>query len=777
VVPIPVGAQPNAITITGRDVWVVNSGDGTVTRINADSNTSTQTIPVGTLPDAIASGPRGIWVGNRGDDTIQYIDPTTGAPRPAISADGPPDGIALDGNTAWVTDTLDGTVSQVDTTTGDVIHGPIHTDAGASGIALTAHDVWVTNSLALSVTRIDRATGQVVGVIRVGDGPSSITAAGKYLWVGDQYDGTITRIDPTRGDDVRNYAIGSSPTGLAAIGDKVWVASGAFTSRSHIGGTLRVVSYFIPGDLGGIDPANVYVPLPLAAQRMVYDGLVSFRQASGQAGWTLVPDLATALPQPTDGGRTYTFTIRPGIRYSDGTTVIASDIRRGVLRELRSTLGNPLVFFDGIRGAATCIAHRQSCDTVLRTGIVVKDPGRITFHLTAPDPNFLYKLTYFAVATAPTAPATPPMVAAPLPATGPYMIKTYRQRKNSENPFQRTSEFTMVRNPYFHQWSFAAQPNGYPKVIDFQHVSSAAAAVKLVQDGAADVTLLPYAFTDQATNAHLVQDLRQRFGPARLHTVTVPDTDYPISLNTHIPPFNSRDARQAVNYTVDRNLLITLSSGPSPGVPSCQMLPPNFPGYRPYCPYTTGPADGPYRGPDLPRAQALIARSDTRDMAVTVWGYAGPNHPTNQYIARVLHQLGYRVTLRELPNNLNTGDAYLSDPAHRVQIAVIGHGWLPDYPSPSTYYDDMASCHDYSNHHMYCNPALDRLAGQATALQATDPAASRALWTHIDKTLTDEAPWVVSNNETWSTFTSSRVRNFQLAPQYNMPVFDQLWVE
>jgi YVTN family beta-propeller protein len=332
---IPVGAQPAAITVMGQDVWVANHGDGTVDRINAQSNTVTQTVTVGTQPDAITSGPTGVWVANHGDNTIQRIDPGTGKASEPIPVDAPLDGIAVDGNTVWLTDSQDGTITQLDTRTGEPVRSPIHADAGASAIAITAHDVWVTNWLALSVTRIDRTTGQVVDTIPVGDGPNSIVSAGRDIWVGDQYDGTVTRIDPDRGHAVREYAIGASPTGLAAVGANVWVSSAPFAARAHRGGTLRIVSYTLPGAWSGIDPANAYVGFDLAMERMVYDGLVAFHQASGDAGLTLVPDLATTLPTPTDGGRTYTFTVRPGIHYSTGATVRASDIRRGVLRDLQ----------------------------------------------------------------------------------------------------------------------------------------------------------------------------------------------------------------------------------------------------------------------------------------------------------------------------------------------------------------------------------------------------------------------------------------------------------
>ena len=124
--------------------------------------------------------------------------------------------------------------------------------------------------------------------------------------------------------------VGSTPRGLAAAGSGVWVAARPFAAASHRGGTLTEVGKYLPGP----DPAQAYGPPGMPALATVYDGLVAFRKTDGALGGTLVPDLAVTLPRPADGGTTYTFTLRPGIRYSNGTPVRASDFRRGIQRQL-----------------------------------------------------------------------------------------------------------------------------------------------------------------------------------------------------------------------------------------------------------------------------------------------------------------------------------------------------------------------------------------------------------------------------------------------------------
>src|SRR5262249_20138664 len=191
--------------------------------------------------------------------------------------------------------------------------------------------------------------------------------------------------DP-RADHVdRAVSLGRSPRGIAVAGPGIWVAARAFAAASHRGGTLTVV-YELPY----ADPVQAYDPISPSAMTTVYDGLVTLRRAGGVPGFTLVPDLALTLPRPTDGGTTYTFTLRRGIRYSNGTPVRASDFRRGIQRDLG--LGYATGYYEGILGARACSLHPRRCD--LSPGIAVNDAaGTVTFHLSQADPDFLYKLS------------------------------------------------------------------------------------------------------------------------------------------------------------------------------------------------------------------------------------------------------------------------------------------------------------------------------------------------------------------------------------------------
>jgi len=753
IAPIPVGADPAAVAVTGQDAWVANSGDGTVSQIDTTTNTVVQKIPVGNEPVAIASGRSGVWVANQGDDTVDRINPVTGTVTMRnIEVGGGPDGIAVSPDAVWVANSEDGTVTRIDPATGTP-GGPVFVGAGPAGIAVTPTAVWVANSLDRSVMKIDPSRDRVIDSIDVGDGPGAIAAANDGIWVSDQFNATLDRIDPRTDLVDRVIPVSSSPQGIAAARTGVWVAARPFAAASHRGGTLTEVSAGFPLQL---DPVHD-ISVTTAALAAVYDGLVAFRKAGGTQGDTLVPDLAVTLPRPADGGTAYTFTLRRGIRYSTGAPVRASDFRRGLQREL--SLGDFPDYYEGILGAQAC---HQNPRCALAAGIVTNDAARtVTFHLRQADPDFLDKLALLFAVPAP--PGTPGhlMDRAPfLPGTGPYMISHY----------QPNSSLTLVRNPHFRQWSYAAQPAGYPSVIRIERMTDHRKEQSAVAAGRADLV-------DISLDGLPYRPLAIRY-PARVHT-GLPLNAWALFLNNRVPPFTSLKARQAINYAIDRDRFIQLTSfGVSgPATPTCQILPADFPSHQPYCPYTTGAKDGAWHGPDLATAMRLAHQSGTTHVPVTVWNWMGK--PVGAYLVHVLRQLGYQATLHDVP--LGQFFATARDSRHKIQMGTAG--WIPDIPSPSDFFLPVLTCQSFyhdptstNNYAGFCDPHADRLVNEARAAQQTDPAAARRLWAQADHVVTDQAPWVPTFNESWAWFVSARVRNCQESPYYAGPLLDQMWV-
>jgi YVTN family beta-propeller protein len=728
---IDVGGEPSGVVVAGGFVWVSVADRGSVAQISPDVNKVVNTVPVGNQPTGIAAGRSGVWVANSTDHTVQRIDPTAGKVTGAVDVGGAPTGIAVTADTVWVTNTEDGTVSVIDPRSA-TLRNNYPVGGGPTGIAAAAGALWVTNNLDGALARLDPATG-VVTTTPVGNGPTSVVAAGGKLWVSNEYGAELVRVDAKTSKVDHTLKVGGTPHGLAAAGGSLWVTAAA-SGISHRGGTLTVLGEKF-GELESIDP-NSYNSQAL---RIAYDGLVGIRRAASAAGTTLVPNLATALPTPVNAGKTYAFRLRKGIRYSTGDPVRASDLRRAIERSERVPDG----LFSGIRGAAAC-QNPSTCD--LSAGIQTDDAtGSVTFRLLKPDPEFLYKLSL------PLASAVPPGTSSfevgsdPIPATGPYMIAQFYPDQTLE----------LVRNPYFREWSRAAKPDGYPDRIVFRAVDDGDAAhdaaLTQVLHGKADLTYGP--FPDR------MPELKTRYA-GQLHLNPSANL-FIMALTTTAPPFNDVRTRQALNYAVDRDELVRAWGGSDTFRGSCQVLPPGFPGYAPYCRYAT----------DLARAHRLVAQSGTSGDPVTV-AVDPSRRAVGQYIERVLTDLGYKARLDVAATDQ---DYYNGVWGGQQRAEVIEIGWGPNYPAASNFLQELFSCHS-ENPRPFCDPEVEANIQSALALQQSQPAAAGREWQQADRAVVDRAALLSLGFPLDAVVTSRRVGNYLYQPGQS-GLIDQLWVK
>jgi len=753
---ITVGSSPSGITTGNGAVWVANSLDGTVSRIDPTTNMVVQPIRVGNGPVGIVYAAGSVWVANTGDDTITMINAVSGTPTKKLPIAATE--LAFGDGTLWASERSANRVARIDPATGSLVQ-TIQVGNGPTGLAFGSGAAWVANSLDGTVSRIDPATN-IATAVAVGNGPTAVAVGASGVWVSNQFDGTLARIDPRTSQVVQRIRVGNRPQGVAILGGDVLV-SVRQSDAGHRGGTLTVR---MNRDLDSIDTAVAYDTTSWTILRMTSDGLVAFNQASGLAGTQLVPDLAVSLPTPTDGGRTYTFRLRPDIRDSNGRLVKASDFRSTFERDFE--VGGAAVgttYYDGIVGAARCEKSPKGCD--LSQGIVADDGAEmVTFHLVAPDPEFLYKL---ALPFAYVVPAgTPPQEVGthPLPATGPYVIASYLPKH----------VLRLVPNPRFHEWSKAAQPDGYPDEIVVQIGGTPDEAVNDVLRGTADAFSTSQSETPPSEG--LLATIETRYA-SQVHTNPQQAT-IALFLNTRVAPFNQLDVRRALNYAADRAAAVEAVGGPDVAQVTCQILPPQFPGYRPYCPYTAGAtAQGNWTAPVLAKARALVAASGTHGMRITVWSWAdlgglGP------YAVKLLQSLGYRASMK-----VRGGHGYFSVIGDSRTKAQIGTDeWISDYPAASGFFNPILTCASFLpdnpgnfNAAQFCDQGIDRQVEQALTDQATNPDAARGLWESVDRQTVDQAPWVPLVNPKAVDVLSKRVGNYQYSPPLGM-LIDQLWV-
>jgi peptide/nickel transport system substrate-binding protein len=386
----------------------------------------------------------------------------------------------------------------------------------------------------------------------------------------------------------------------------------------------------------------------------------------------------------------------------------------------------------------------------------------ITFHLSKPDPDFLYKL---ALPFGSVVPAGSPPVgtgARPLPATGPYRILRYVPGR----------EAVLVRNRHFRPWSAVAQPSGFPDRITLRLGLDPVRQAREISAGSADVMLsnpLPGA----------LRRLGRRV-PLQLHSWALPEFEG-MFLNTRVAPFDRTAVRRALALAVDRAAVVELYGGANSARPACQILPPGFPGHQPFCPYTSRPnAAGVWQSPDVARARSLIARSGTTGMEVVVATIRNDarKRAMGSYLVGVLNDLGYHARLR-LYRDHHAYYPAVGLTRNRVQIGVMA--WYADYQAASIFFRPLLTCAAYRlqspslNLSAFCAPAIDAEIARATSLQAANPAAAHAVWGKIDREVTLRAPLLPLVNPLGVDFVSRRVGNYQRNPAFGI-LLGRLWI-
>ena len=520
------------------------------------------------------------------------------------------------------------------------------------------------------------------------------------------------------------------------------------TSAGGSGGTFLSVAKGAPS--GSPDPQINYTLQEWQLLIFSHDGLVAFKRVGGTEGTKLVPDLATSIPKPTDGGKTYTFTIRKGIKFSNGKELKPSDVKYTFERLFKiGQSPNAGSWYNVIVGGDACVKTPSTCN--LDKGIVVDDANStVTFHLTRGDPEFLDKIAVPFAFILPT--GTPNKeVQIPPPGTGPYKWVEYNPNK----------EMKLVRNTYFKVWSKDAQPAGLPDVIVQKFGLSGEAQVTQVENGQAD-------WMFDTPPADRLSEMSTKY--ASQVYVNPLTAVYYFAFNVRVPPFNNLKARQGVNFATDRNALVKIYGGPKLAVPTCQILPPSFPGYQAYCPYTKNPGSGKWTAPDMAKAQQLINASGTKGASVKVnTDTTDVNKAFGLYFVGLLNKLGYKAQLQALSPDIQY--PYCQNSKNKIQFCYSS--WYQDYPAASDFLNVLLGCDSFvpnsnasPNIAEFCNKPIQGQMNAALQQGITDPTGANTKWAAVDKAVTDQAPWVSMFNPKYVNFVSKRVKGFQFSPQW-----------
>ena len=399
-----------------------------------------------------------------------------------------------------------------------------------------------------------------------------------------------------------------------------------------------------------MDPGLAYTVAAWQVMWNVHMSLLGYKHVAGDGGTKLIPYLAQSMPTISSNGTVYKFTLRPGLKYSNGKPVKASDFLYTIKRDY--LINSPGVgFFSPIVGADNFGKTKKG--TI--PGIVVNDAKRtITVKLSHPEGDMENILATLFAAFVPTGTPNTDQSTKGIPATGPYMVTSYTPMRG----------FVLKRNPNWSANNIPGVPKGNPDKVTATMITDGSAALQSVLSGRSDYDFIT------VPNDRL-PDIQKKYS-SQLKIYTSPNTYY-YFMNFRVPPFNKLEARQAVNYAIDRNAIAqTIFAGLAK--PTQNILPPNYPQYKKIDFYTY----------DLNKAKQLVQKSGTKGMKIVVYGDNTPPSATlTQYLSGQLNKIGWKAT----PKLLSHG-VYFTTIGNQATKAQAGFtDWFQDYPNPIDWFD------------------------------------------------------------------------------------------
>jgi peptide/nickel transport system substrate-binding protein len=511
---------------------------------------------------------------------------------------------------------------------------------------------------------------------------------------------------------------------LVACGGGGGSSSGSSGSGGSEGGTLNATYASFPDYL---DPQLSYTAEGWTAMGEVYIPLLTYKHANGTAGAALEPGLAKEMPKISNGGKTYTMFLRPGLKYSDGTPVKASDFTYAVERAFKVNSGGS-VFYTGIVGAEKFAETKKGGIPGIKTN---DKTGEIVIDLTKPRGTFSNELGLMFVAPVPAGTPNEDLSANPPPGTGPYMITKSQPGRGWE----------YARNPYWAKANSKAMPN-YPS----GHIDGAKiTVVRNPQSQVNDIEQGKYDWMQNPPPSNRYQEVLSKYEGTQFEPFSTISTYY-FWMNTRKAPFNDPKVRQAVNYAVDPEALERIYSGQITA--THQILPEGMPGHKKLDLY-------PH---NLAKAKEMLKEANPSDMDITVWtDTESPNNEAGEYYEGVLKELGFNAKLKII-----NADNYFTIIGNQT-TADLDTGWsdwYEDYPHPNDFFQPLLAGESIlpTNNGNFANIDEPKLNKEIAKLGEEQLGPEQeAAYAELDKKYMELAPWIPYGQRTLSTFVSSNI--------------------
>jgi peptide/nickel transport system substrate-binding protein len=503
------------------------------------------------------------------------------------------------------------------------------------------------------------------------------------------------------------------------------------------GGTLDILSSATTVTLDPAKSQNLAITtLGLMQRRLTEWDIEPGKPAS------VVPDLATDTGRPSDGGKTWTYTLKDGLKFSDGTPITAADVKYGVERSFAPELSGGLGYHKGLLVGGT--EYKGPFSGGQLASIETPDTRTVVFHLDAAYGDWPWIVSMPAFAPVPNGKGDPATYSKNPTCSGPYMVDSYQQG----------SSLKLKRNPY---WDAKSDPyrHGAPdSVVFLLGQNTTVTAQRLIADSGDDKNAFSATFVPPAQLAQVEQNAAAK---QRLVTSDSGALEY-LAINTQRPALKDVRVRQAINYAVDKKSVQVAAGGPVGGDIASTLITPGIPGRVDYNLY-----QAPDTG-DVDKAKQLLAQAGhATDLNLTLLVSNGEaqNLGYAQAIQQGLARAGITVQIKAEDDDTWQADATGDKANYDLSVS----GWQPDFPSANGNIEPLFASREIGgggyNISRYSSPDADALIQTATA--ETDPAKAQADWVQADKRIMQDAPIVPLLYTKNSFLHGSNVRNFYVA--------------
>jgi len=544
---------------------------------------------------------------------------------------------------------------------------------------------------------------------------------------------------------VAGLALIGAACGGSSGGDTSGAGTGAGTTPAagtpNPGGSMKIV---LADDTDYVDPALAYYQVSWQFQYATCLKLLNYPDAPGDQGAQLAPEAATALPEVSADGKTYTFTIAPGHQFSDGSEeVTAETFKFAIERDLNPKMQSPAASFIGDIVGAQEFVDGKAKDV---SGVVAEG-DKLTINLSNPAPDFISRVAMPFFCAIPTTTPIDPKGVKSLPSAGPYFVESWTPNKS----------LVIKKNP-----NYQGDRPAYLDEITYQMGVDPNQAVLLIKQGNAD-------YLGDGTPPEQNAQLGAEFGPdspvngtdqQQFFVNPILSISY-LAMNTTRPNFDNELVRQAINFAIDRPAILD-QSGKYAGTPTDQMLPPGLAGYKDEQIY-------PLDGPDVEKAKELLAQAGvtTPFNAVIYTSDTAPGPEQAQVVQENLKAIGINVQIKQFDRNIQ----FQKEGTKGEPFDIANEGWFADYADP---YDFINILLDGSNiqetgnvNFAYFTDEEWQQKMQDAALLSGDERFSTYGQLDIDISK-GPAPWASRSNANNIDFFSSRIGGITWQSVYGM---------